>query len=168
MYSVDFIANYFSEEKIERLFFIIIGSITIAAALVFLGIIKYSFFKGLAYPLLLVGLIQLIIGINVYNRSPKDQERVTRFIMQEPDNIKTEELPRMEIVMQNFTIYKWIEIILIITGIVLISLFYKSPQTFWKGLGLGLLIQAVLMLCLDVMAEHRAEIYIQALKAISV
>ena len=163
MNHLDFVQTYFTEEKIESLFFIIIGSIAIALALIFLGIIKYSFFKGMAYPLLFIGLIQVVVGSIVYLRVPKDIERIEQMVSQQPQLLQTIEIPRIETVLQNFTIYKWIEIMLIITGIILIIVFYKSPQTFWKGIGLGLLIQSNIMLCLDMMAEHRADIYMQFL-----
>lgn len=163
MNNVNFIHTYFTEERIESLFFIIIGSIAITLALIFLGIIKYSFFKGLAFPLLFIGIIQIIVGFNIYNRSPKDIIRVEQTVKTNKMQLQTTEIPRMKTVIKNFAIYKWIEIILIITSIFLITRFYKSPQTFWKGLGLGLLIQACLMLFLDFMAEHRAEMYLQFL-----
>jgi hypothetical protein len=164
---IHFVDVYFTEERIESLFFIIIGSITLLLSALFLFIIKYSLFKGIAIPLLMIGLIQLTVGINVYNRSPKDIERVTNFIKHEPGKIQTEELPRMEKVMNNFTIYKWIEIILIVASIILLIIFYSSPQTYWKGLALGLLIQAIIMLSLDVLAEKRGQIYMEKLQKIS-
>jgi hypothetical protein len=108
-------------------------------------------------------LIQIAVGSTVYVRVPKDIERVEQMVSQQPQLLQTIEIPRMETVLQNFTIYKWIEITLIITGIILIIVFYKSPQTFWKGIGLGLLIQATIMLCLDIMAQYRADIYIEHL-----
>jgi len=163
MNNVNFIHAYFTEERIESLFFIIIGSIAIILALIFLGIIKYSFFKGLAYPLLFIGVIQIIVGFNIYNRSPKDIIRVEQMINTNPRQLQISEIPRMETVLTNFTIYKCIEIILMMAGVFLISRYRKSPQTFWKGLGLGLLIQACLMLCLDIIAEQRAEMYLQFL-----
>lgn len=161
--SLNFITTYFTEEKIESLFFIIIGIISISLAFIFWFIIKYSFYNGFAFPLLLVGLIQLVVGTTVYIRSPKDIIRVEKIIKNEPQKIQTEELPRMEIVMKSFSIYKWIEITLILLGLVLFILFYNSPQTFWKGLGLGLLIQASLMLTLDFVAEKRGQTYVQQL-----
>ncbi len=163
MNNVNFIHAYFTEERIESLFFIIIGIIAIALALIFLGIIKYSFFKGLAFPLLFIGIIQIIVGFNIYNRSPKDIIRVEQMINANPRQLQISEIPRMETVLASFTVYKWIEIILIATSIFLIVRFYKSQQTFWKGLGLGVLIQASLMLCLDTIAEQRAEMYLQFL-----
>jgi hypothetical protein len=159
--SHNFVTIYFTEEKIESLFFIIVGITSILLSLIFWFIIKYSFYNGLAFPFLLIGLIQLIVGTTVYIRSPKDIIKVENIVKYEPQKIQTEELPRMEIVMKYFTIYKWIEIALILTGIVLFILFYNSPQTFWKGLGLGLLIQASLMLSLDFVAEKRGKTYIQ-------
>ena len=161
--SPNFVTTYFTEEKIESLFFIIIGITSVCLALIFWFIIKYSFYNGLAFPFLLVGLIQIIVGTTVYIRSPKDIIKVEQFIRNEPQKIQTEELPRMEVVMKSFTFYKWIEIILMLTGIILFILFYNSSQTFWKGLGLGLIIQAVLMLTLDIVAEKRGRIYIQNL-----
>ncbi|MBA4241945.1 MAG: hypothetical protein C0448_14560 [Sphingobacteriaceae bacterium] len=161
--SLDFVTNYFSEEKIESLFFIIIGSIAVLLALIFLLIIKYSFFKGMAIPLLLVGTMELIVGSKIYQRTPSDIVRVEQNIKTNTRDLQTIEIPRIEIVLQNFVIYKWIEICLILTSIILILVFYKSPQTFWKGLGLGLLIQACLLLCLNVMAEQRAETYLHFL-----
>lgn len=163
MPSPNFITTYFTEEKIESLFFIIIGLIAVFLALVFLFLIKYSFFKGLAFPLLLIGLIQLIVGTTVYFRSAKDIIRVEQIIKNEPQKIQNEELPRMETVMQNFTIYKIIEIILLLTGGILFAFFYNSSQTFWKGLGLGLIMQAGIMLTLDIVAEKRGKTYIQHL-----
>ena len=117
----------------------------------------------MAFPLLIVGLIQLVVGTTVYLRSPKDIIRVEQIMKNATKKIQTEELPRMESVMKSFAIYKWIEIVLILTGIILFVLFYNSSQTFWKGLGLGLLIQASIMLTLDIVAEKRGLTYIEHL-----
>lgn len=163
MNHLPFIQTYFTEEKIESLFFIVIGSVAIILAIVFLCIIKYSFFKGMAYPLLLIGLIQVIVGSNIYMRTPQDIERVEKIIRNQTQYLQTTEILRVKNVLQNFTIYKWIEITLIILGVILILIFYKSQQPFWKGLGLGLLIQTCIILSLDIIAEHRADIYLRYL-----
>ncbi len=164
LWLISFEERYFKQEQIESLFFIILGIIAICLAFIFLGIIKYSFFKGMAIPLLLIGIIHLTIGTTIYLRSPEDKYRVTQMLINERSQIKTEELPRMEKVMQNFTIYKWIEIILIAGAILLFIVFYSSPQTFWKGLALGLLIQTSIVLSLDVLAGKRAHIYMEKLQ----
>jgi hypothetical protein len=165
--NIDFIRTYFTQEKIESFFFIIIGLISIASALIFWFIIKYSFYNGLAYPLLIIGIIQLVVGTTVYIRSQKDITRVELIVKNEPFKIKTDELPRMDVVMKNFKTHKIIEIVLLLIGLSLVILFFNSSQTFWKGLGSGLLIQAALMLILDLLAEDRATKFIDELSKIS-
>ena len=64
--------------------------------------------------------------------------------------------------MKNFIAYRYIEIALIIVGL---TIFFLLPNhAFWKGLGLGLLIQAALMLLLDFFAESRGSEYLTYLK----
>jgi len=165
MSELNFITIYFTEEKIEGLFFIILGAIGLALGFIFSFIIKYSFFKGMAIPLILIGCIQILVGTIVVWRSPKDIMRVEQQMNNIPDKIRTDELPRMENVMKNFMVYKWIEIVLMVLGVILFFVFYNSTQAFWKGLGIGLLLQAGIMLSLDLIAEKRAKIYVGNLLA---
>ena len=162
--SINFINTFFVEEKIESLFFIIIGIVAILLATLFLFIIKYSFFKGIAIPLLLIGTIQLFIGINNYNFSIKHLKKIEQAIHHNLKNDQTKELVRMEEVMRDYHTYQWIEIIFLICGILLYLLFSKSTQVFWKGIGLGILIQASVMLTLNLIAEERANSYIHSMK----
>ncbi len=163
MNDLNFIHSYFTEEKIESFFFIIIGVISIILALIFLFIIKYSFFKGLAIPLLVFGCMQVLVGTIVALRVSKDISRVEFQMNNAPQKIRTEELPRIEKVQKNFVIYQWIEIALIISGLILFCLFYNSSQTYWKGLGLGILLQASMMFSLDMVAKKRTNNYIISL-----
>ena len=157
------IHHYFNEEKIESLIFTIIGSISFLLALIFFGIIKYSLFKGIALPFLLIGIIQLIVGITIFNRSSMDIARVEYFAKNDSRKIKSEELPRIRKVLLNFTIYKLIEIVLLVVGITFFITYYRSSQIYWKGLFMGLLIQSSIMLTLDSLAEKRANTYLQVL-----
>ncbi|MEO5646986.1 MAG: hypothetical protein ABIQ56_01420 [Chitinophagaceae bacterium] len=138
------------------------GVIAIALSVYFLGKLKQPFYNGMSYSLLAVSLIQLTVGITVYFRSPKDIVRVNLVIQTDKSKIQSEEIPRMKTVMKNFLLYRWIEIALMITGIFL-YLYFKSG-TIWKGIGLGLLIQAALMLILDLFAENRGKIYLAYLQ----
>lgn len=163
MENIQFIETYFTEEKIESLFFIILGIISVSLSFVFLLIIKYSFYKGFAYPLLIIGFIQLMVGGIIYVRSPKDINRVNSIVIETPEKITTEELPRMKNVMKSFELYKWVELILIISGLLLFIVFFTSNLRFWKGFGLSLCIQAAIMLALDLIAANRATVYIEEL-----
>ena len=163
---ISFAINYFNEEKITNLIIMIIGIISIVFSLVFLFIIKYSFFKGMAIPLLLIGMIQVTAGTIVYTRTAKDIIRIEEGFKTGITATKNSELIRMKKVDRNFVIYQWIEIALIFTGIILYSIFYRSKLVFWKGLALGLIIQASVILMVDSASKKNAEHYMIFLNAI--
>jgi hypothetical protein len=153
------ITKYFLAEKSESLFFILLGIVAIGVAVYGLVFQKTAFVVGAAIPMVLVGLIQLVVGTSVYFRSDKDIARVSQMMQQERTKIATEELPRMQVVNKNFDVYKTIEIILLITGLLLVAFFYKQVNSFWLGLGITLSIESAIMLVLDFFAERRADIY---------
>ncbi|MEP7256091.1 MAG: hypothetical protein ABI666_09950 [Ferruginibacter sp.] len=165
-----FIYKYFIAEKQESLLFLIIGIAAILLAVIFWFFIKTnpSFFKGAAIPLLAIGIIQCVVGYSVYARSDKQKTDIAYNIGVEPASfIKQHELPRMKTVMKNFTIYRWVEIAFIITGLVLLFLFRANPdKTFWYGFGIALAIQATLMLGADYFAEKRGNVYTKKLMEI--
>jgi len=166
------IEKYFIAEKQESLLFIVIGIIAIIAAFVFLGILKNNFYRGAAIPLIAIGLIQIIVGYSVYKKSDADRINMVYAYDLNPTKIKNSELPRMEIVNKNFIIYRWLEIILAVTGLMLIVKFKSNAQfliswsgnAFWLGLGLFLAIQSFFMLGADYFAEKRAIIYSKGLQ----
>ncbi len=160
---IHFVINYFSEEKISNLIVIITGITSLAFALIFLLIIKYSFFKGMAIPLLFFGILQIAVGSTVYMRTTKDVFKIEQDFNQDPEKTKLSELSRTETVINNFHLYQCIEIVLIIIGLILYIKFHRSSLTFWKGLGLGLLIQAGITLTIDTVAEKRVEQYVHYL-----
>jgi fatty-acid desaturase len=128
--------------------------------------LKDSFWKGLAIPLLFFSLVQIAIGTIIYTRSPKDNLRVEYILKNEPEKIKTEEIPRMEKVMNNFVYYRYFEIAMILFGVIL--MFSLTNYGFWKGFGLGLFIQCALLLSLDFFAEKRGHRYTQYLQTVEI
>lgn len=114
-------------------------------------------------PLLLIGGMQCISGTTVAMRKSNDISRVEYQFNHEPQKIQSEELPRMETVLNHFIFHKWIEVILMLIGVFLFIRFFDSPQPFWKGLGLGLLLPAVILFLLDFIAEKRAVLYVDFL-----
>lgn len=165
-----FIYKYFIAEKQESLLFLIVGIVAILLAVVFWFFIKSNpqFFKGAAIPLLAIGLIQVFVGYSVYSRSDKQKADVAYNIGMEPVNyVKQTEQPRMKAVMKNFVIYRWVEIVLIITGLILIFLFKANPEkSFWYGFGVALSIQAIIILGADFFAEKRGIVYKKELNTI--
>ena len=165
-----FIYKYFIAEKQESLLFLIVGIVAVLLAFVFWFFLKSSpsFFKGAAIPLLAIGLIQIVVGYPVYCRTDKQKSDIAYNMGMEPVAYVTQtELPRMKPVMKNFIIYRWVEIVFIITGLVLIFLFKSNPdKSFWYGFGVALAIQAVIMLGADYFAEKRGKVYTEELQKI--
>ena len=158
------IEKYFNAEKYESVLFVLVGIMAITIATYFFVKVKQHFYSGMAYPLIAIALIQVIVGSSVYFRSPKDIVRVNEIVQTNKAKIQTEEIPRMIVVMKNFDIYRWVEIVLLVMGLFLF--FYFQSMTIWKGLGLGLFIQAGFMLLLDFFAESRGKIYLEYLKTL--
>jgi hypothetical protein len=163
-----FIYKYFTAEKQESLLFIIIGIIAIILAVIFFFFIKTNtaLFKGAVIPLLVLGTIQLVAGYTVYARSDKQSTDVAYNIGLEPVAYATaKEIPRLETVMKNFVIYRWVEIAMAITGIILFFYFKNNiDKQFWKGFGLTLAVMALIALAADYFAEQRGHVYVNAIK----
>jgi hypothetical protein len=155
------INNYFNAEKWESLIFVLVGLSAILISCYFLIKLKLPFYNGMSYPLIAIALIQLTVGSTVYFRSPKDIERVNAMLQSDSSKIESEEIPRVDAVMKNFVLYRWIEISLILLGLVMY--YYFSEGSFWKGIGLGLVIQSAFMLVLDYFAESRGKVYLEYL-----
>jgi len=159
------VIKYFTGEKAESYLFLALGifGMVISSYLFFLKASAY--WKGFSIPFILVSVLEIIVGISLIYRSPKDIIRVENYIKNDQVKIKSDEIPRMEKVMKNFVVYRYVEIALILTGAFLYFAFANSD--FWRGLGLALLIQASIVLTLDYFAERRGFIYLEYLNSIS-
>ena len=159
------VIKYFNGEKAESYLFLVLGimGLVISSYLFFLKVSSY--WKGFAIPFILVSVLEIIVGISLIYRSPKDIIRVENYIKNEQIKLKIEEIPRMEKVMKNFVVFRYVEIALIFIGAILYFAFANSD--FCRGLGLGLLIQASVVLLLDYLAERRGFIYLEYLNSIS-
>lgn len=156
------VSKYFSAEKGESILFITVGLLSLILSIYFLIKLKQPLYSGLSYSFITIAFVELAIGISIYFRSPKDMIRVNQFIRTEIVKIQSEEIPRMETVLNNFVIYRWIEIGFVLMGIAMFL--YFQPTTLWRGVGLGLSIQASMLLLLDFIAESRGKIYLEHLQ----
>ena len=165
MFSKTDIEKYFIGEKQESWVFMAIGLIAIILAVVFFLVIKTSLYKGMAIPFILIGIILVTVGVTVYKRS--DQQRIDNVYSfdMNPSKLKEQELPRMEKVMKSFVIIKWVEIILLVTGIALYIYFIRDfRHDFWRGFGFALALMALIALRADYFAEKRGRIYTKGLQ----
>jgi multidrug transporter EmrE-like cation transporter len=156
------ITKYFNAEKAESLLFILVGIVTVLLSVYFLLKVRQPLYNGIAYSFIAIALIQLTVGSSVYFRSPKDIVRVNNIVQTDKSKIQTEEIPRMKTVMKNFVLYRWIEMALMVIG--LLMFLFLEPQTLAKGIGLGLFIQSSFMLLLDYFAENRGKTYLDFLE----
>lgn len=159
------IEKYFVAEKQESLVFLVLGIIVITTAVIFYFVQKTPGFRGAAYPLLILGLIQSAAGYAVYNRS--DDQRINGVYAYDmnPDQLKKVELPRMQKVNQRFKIYRKVEIAAIVCGLILVFVLRNSPGSrFWFGFGITLTLMAAELFIADLIAEKRAIHYTGALE----
>ena len=156
------IQMYFNAERAESLVFIAIGIIASVAGIYFFFFLKKPFYTGMAWPLIIIAVIQLFVGGAVFIRSPKDIARVEIMFSTNHQALTTEEIPRMETVMKNFVVYRWVEIALAAVGVILILT--QMFGSMGKGIGTGLLIQSLLMLAADYFAMKRGQLYLDWLQ----
>jgi MFS family permease len=163
MLTKETIEKYFNGEKAESTVFLALGIVAIGVALYFWLGNKNEFFKGMAYPLLAIGLLLAVVGTTVFLRSDNDRIRNVYALGMTPNELKDKEIPRMEKVMQSFKIYRYVEIALILTGFGLYFLYKQKPLI--AGIGAGLVIMAAAALIADYFAEKRGHIYLNDLTA---
>jgi hypothetical protein len=106
-----------------------------------------------------IAVLQLIVGFTIYERSPKDAQRVHQMIQSEPDRLASEEVPRMQLVMRNFKVYLVVELLLLALSLLVVA--WAGPDGFWRGAAIGLALQSLLTAVLDVVATHRGAAYLE-------
>lgn len=168
------IERYFIAEKNDARVFIIIGISSILIAVLGFLIYKTEAWKGAALSLIIIGLLQFTIGYSAYKRSDDDRMRMVYAYDMNPSEIKSYELPRMNVVNKNFVTYRLLELLLIVAGVMLVfyNSFFSLPEykqadeyTFSHGLGIALALQAIILLSTDFFAEKRAAKYTLQIKS---
>ena len=161
------ISAYFWAEKYESLLFVLVGVAAIAAS-AWLWTSASAFaatFRPMSYPLVAVAIIQIVVGGGVYLRTDAQMATLSAQVAANPETYKVEELSRMATVNKNFTVYKWVEIALLLGAIGVT--FAVSRNSAWYAAAIGMIIQASLMLVADLFAEHRAHHYVEAIQRFS-
>lgn len=152
--------NYFTAEKNESLLFIFVGIAAIALSL-YLWMTGNQY-KGMAYPLVAIALIQIVVGSTVYFRSDAQVRDLTVRMQSYPEDFRVEELARMKKVNESFKLYKAIETVLLAIGIFM-SYYFAENITLYS-IAIGLIAQSSLTLVADLFAEQRAMRYVVKLQ----
>ncbi len=161
---MDTITDYFNAERAESLLFIAVGALTLAASAWCALVLRKPFFTGMAITLAVVAVLQLVVGVTVYLRTPTDVARVQQMVREAPARLQTEEVPRMQVVMRNFKTYLVVEVLLLIASLAVLALVTQSPV--WRGAATGLALQAVFTIVLDLVATRRGAVYLDWLLSV--
>lgn len=156
-------SNYFVAEKQESVIFVVVGLLAIGFSL-WLWMNGHRL-KSMAYPLVVIALMQIVVGRTVYLRTDSQVSTLTAQLQVNPAALKAEETTRMETVMKNFSVYKSIEMLLLIIGVAMIAFFQRHDVA--AGIGVGLVLQAAFTLTLDIFAESRGADYLSAVQRIA-
>lgn len=163
------IEQYFLSEKNAGLILTIAGLAAIIAAICFLIFVKTNTYKGIAIPLILLGIAQLVMGYSPYSKSDKHRiDNVYAFDMN-PGKLKTEELPRIHKMLGSVKLFLGIELAVLVAGIVLILMnkqeaYNISSKALWLGIGIGLAIQAFTFFSVDIYVLKYAKSYASELE----
>lgn len=151
--------SYLDAERAESKLFVGMGVLSIAGGAAALGASERDFLKGASFPLMGVGLIQLVVGGTVWWRTEEQKAQLRALILSEPSRYVSEESARMKQVNDNFVIYRWTEISLLGAGLATAGAGHALDKDFVTGLGVGLAFQSAVMLTLDYFAEKRGNEY---------
>ena len=155
---MEIVSTYFGAERAESIVFIVAALFALAGSAWCLLVLKQPFFTGMAISLSIIAVLQLIVGVTIYQRSPHDTARVHHMILSEPDRLQSEEVVRMQKVMRDFKIYLGVELVLLILS--LLVLIMMNPGSLISGAALGLAVQAGFTAVLDLIAMLRGGAYL--------
>jgi hypothetical protein len=149
------LAQYFAAERQG-------GFVLVALGLLSLGFAAYlwanrSAFLAMAWPLLVFGVLQIVIGLVVALRTPAQVAALDQGLRTSAAATVPAERARMTKVNASFQIIKAAEVAVIALGVLLVVLLPHSSA--WAAVGLGLLVEATALLVFDAFAQHRAAGY---------
>ncbi len=153
-------SSYFVAEKQESMIFIAVGMLAIGLS-VWMWTSGHRL-KAMAYPLVVVAVMQIVVGGIVHFRTDSQLSTLSAQLQANPAAFKAEETARMQTVMKNFSIYKTIEMLLLTIGIGIIVLLQRHDVA--AGIGVGLVLQSAFTLALDIFAEARGSEYLSAIQ----
>ena len=153
---INTMSDYFLAEKQESLIFLAVGLLATGIG-VWLWMNGHRL-KSMAYPLVAIALLQMVVGATVYLRTDTQLATLSTQLQANPAAFKAEETTRMQTVMKNFSVYKAVEMLLLVIGVGMVALWQRHDLA--AGIGIGLVLQAAFTLTLDIFAEARGADYL--------
>jgi hypothetical protein len=156
------LATYFTAERHGGFFLVALALVSFGFAATLWA--NRSAFAAMAWPLVALGSLQLIIGLVVALRTPAQVASLEQGLRTSSATTVPAEIRRMEKVNTNFRVVKVVEVSVIVVGLVLV-LGLPHPGT-WPSVGLGLLVEAAVLLAFDAFAHQRALVYTRWLQGL--
>ncbi|MBN8222394.1 MAG: hypothetical protein J0L53_15840 [Spirochaetes bacterium] len=120
--------------------------------------------KGIGYSLIGIGAIGLVVGGSVYLRTDSQLAKLEKQLETTPREYKTFEGARMERVITQFTILKIAELSIFAGGVATTVVGTTQKAELTTGIGIGLMLDAALLLLFDYFADARAQVYMQQIR----
>ena len=148
--------DYFTTEKHAAVLISAIG-LSSAAFAIWLWTTR-SAFRAMAWPLIVLGVAEVAIGAGLFIRTDPQVARLEEGLRSNRDATARSELARMGTVNRNFVVIQIVEVAILLIGLAL-ALTLKSRHPGWSAAGMGLVLEAAVLLVFDLFAEHRALAY---------
>ena len=160
------IERYFAGEQAQGYAWLAAGDASLVAGGTLLAQ-HNAVMRGMSYPLLAVGLIQAVAGVSSLTRA---EQRGANLILEAhtaPAAVRDREAARIGRINRLFKVIKGTEYALLGLGAAGAALGGGLHQDDLLGVGIGVTLEAALMLTLDHFAERRAHNYAEALGGVS-
>jgi hypothetical protein len=152
--------HYFNEEVKGAWVYLGLGILALVAGVWLWR--SQSAFRHACWPLALVALLQMSVGAVIVLRVPAQRAALEQDLAHQPAAFKAQESQRVAQLLDAFRFYKLTEIALVLVALGL-ALFLPHNDIA-RGWGLGLLLQSVFLLSAGLVAELRAETYLDAIR----
>jgi hypothetical protein len=145
------------------------GLLLVALAIASLALASYLFatkslFSAMAWPVLVLGGLELVIGATIAARTASQVAELEAGLQHTRTVTITSEIERMARVNNTFEMITKVEIGLIVVAIAFVIV-KPAPETL-GAIGLGILLQSAVLLVFDTFAHHRAVHYVEWLIAL--
>lgn len=147
--------EYFEGERQAGLLVAVLGLLALGFSL-WLRAQPHTF-RAMLFPLGVVGLLQLGIGVGLALKTPPQVTAVVRGLTDTPTEARRVETARMARVQRNFRIVEVVEAVVVLAALAMVLGLRERPTLV--AVGMGLLLQGAVMLAFDVFAEARGAVY---------
>ncbi|MSP63994.1 MAG: hypothetical protein EXR72_27360 [Myxococcales bacterium] len=157
--------RYFASEEAQGYAWIAAGDASLVAGGALIAQ-SNGVLRGMSYPLLAVGAIQFIAGLSSLTRTQGRLAALRGDLATGPAAVRDMEAKRIGGINRLFKLIFYTELSLLGLGAAGAGLGYGIHQDQLLGAGIGVVVEAALMLVLDHFAERRAHRYADGLGAI--